>query len=104
MVAILCDNAVKYAVDTGDILISVKSKGKKVTLEVSNLRDLSIDPKTMKNFFDRFYRADESRNREDGKSSYGLGLAIAKSIVEKNHGQISVQEREGDRIAFIVTF
>ncbi|SFS03300.1 sensor histidine kinase [Anaeromicropila populeti] len=102
LVAILCDNAIKYCVDEGDIRLNLRSKGKKAVLDISNRCDVEMDSKSMNCFFDRFYRADESRSRENGKTSYGLGLSIGKSIVEKHHGQISVQQREGGRIGFTV--
>lgn len=47
-----------------------------------------IDKEELKHIFERFYRTDKSRARTEG--GYGLGLAIAKTIVESMHGRISV--------------
>ena len=61
-------------------------------LRVSNSGD-RIPPEALPHIFDRFYRADEARTRKEG--SYGLGLAIAKALVEKHEGSISVISRDG---------
>ena len=63
------------------IEINVKNKGEEIPLSE---RD---------KIFDRFYRIDKSRNRNEKR--YGLGLSIAKSTVLKNNGTISVDYREG---------
>ncbi|WP_338130748.1 ATP-binding protein [Cohnella ginsengisoli] len=55
----------------------------------------------MDRIFDRFYRADASRSRKQG--GYGLGLAIAKSIVEQHRGRIVAKSAPGERTTFTVT-
>ena len=61
-------------------------------LRVSNTGD-EIPPEALPHIFDRFYRVDESRTHKD--NSYGLGLAIAKGLAEKNNGSISVTSQNG---------
>ena len=61
-------------------------------MRVVNAGD-AIPPEALPHIFDRFYRADESRTHKD--NSYGLGLAIAKGLAEKNGGSIAVTSQDG---------
>ena len=61
-------------------------------LRVSNSGD-GIPPEALPHIFDRFYRVDASRAHRD--NSYGLGLAIAKGLAEKNHGSITAASQDG---------
>ena len=79
--------------------VSLSRRGKTV-FEVYNDCD-DIDPEKIPQYFDRFYRADESRSRETG--GYGIGLSIAKTIVEKHRGKISASSRDGKSITFTVS-
>ena len=86
----LVSNALRYT-QQGEIELSARSNPKQVYLSVRDT-GTGIAPADMPYVFDRFYRADKSRQRDtnDGDSS-GLGLAIAKAIVEAHGGTISVQ-------------
>jgi signal transduction histidine kinase len=84
---ILLDNAVKYTPEYGLISVSVFLQGESVRLEVRDT-GIGIAPSEVGRVFDRFYRADTSRNRDRGGS--GLGLAIAKWVVEAHGAEISV--------------
>ncbi|MCU1222765.1 MAG: integral rane sensor signal transduction histidine kinase [Edaphobacter sp.] len=84
---ILLDNAVKYTPDFGLISVSVFLQGDRVRLEVRDT-GIGIAPSEVGRVFDRFYRADTSRNRDRGGS--GLGLAIAKWVVEAHGADITV--------------
>ena len=86
LVTILLDNAVKYAKEKGDITVSLQKKSKYLELVVQNDAD-AIDPASLPHFFDRFYRADSSRNSSRG--GYGIGLSIAQAIVTAHKGKIS---------------
>lgn len=101
LVSILLDNAIKYSDDKGIIKVSLHMHNNKPTLEVYNTGK-GIEKKDYKKIFERFYREDQARN--SAKGGYGLGLAIAHSIVEEHGGKISVQSSYGHWITFTVTF
>lgn len=98
VVGILLDNAVKYC-DPGGRIEFLFFKKKKLMIRVENscrnVRNMELN-----RLFDRFYRGDSSRPFD---GSFGIGLSIAKAIVEKHHGEISVYARGTDRIGFQVT-
>jgi signal transduction histidine kinase len=99
LISTLTDNAVKYSSKNGTIRISLEAAKKGIKLEVYNTTEiLAVDDLNL--LFDRFYRADTSRSRETG--GYGIGLSIAKSIVEAHHGKIMVKSEDGKSICFTV--
>ena len=81
----LLTNAIYYNKDQGEIRISVKQDRGGVTLAVADT-GLGISAEDLPHVFERFWRADPSRSRANGRT--GLGLAIAKSIVEAHGGSI----------------
>lgn len=87
LVAILCDNAIKYTNEKGSIRLTLYKAGKNIVIEITNSCD-KIDNATVERMFDRFYRADSSRARDNKTGGYGIGLSIAKAIVEKHKGKI----------------
>jgi signal transduction histidine kinase len=99
LVSTLVDNAMKYSDEGGTIKISLSSTKKGILMEVYNTVEY-VDTDNLDKYFDRFYRADSSRSRETG--GYGIGLSIAKSIVEAHHGKISVRSEDGKSISFKV--
>lgn len=94
----LIENAIKYSESGKAIYIELKEFSKQVYVAVSNHCD-SIPQEEVEKFFERFYRADKSRNSQAGGS--GLGLAIAKNIVELHGGRINAKVN-GDLISFKV--
>lgn len=84
MMEILLDNAQKYSVSPGEILVMVKKQNRHCLLSVSNPGE-TISPEDLKNIFKRFYRVDKARSRT---GSYGLGLSIAERIVTIHKGKI----------------
>lgn len=97
---ILIDNAIKYCNDNGIIKINLTKVQNKINLSVNN-SGVTISKEDQNNIFERFYRVDKSRVRENG--GYGLGLSIAKEIVELHKGQISVTSNDNYGTIFKVT-
>lgn len=87
IVSILLDNAIKHGKGGKDVELSLAKEHGYAKLSVINVGN-EIPEEHRKNLFERFYRVDETRNGED--KHYGLGLAIAKSIVEGHKGKIYV--------------
>lgn len=98
--AILLDNAVKYTPKGGTITVILTAHGRSKQLTVRNT-GAGIDEVEQAKIFERFYRTDSSRARNTG--GFGLGLAIAKSIVDAHGGKITVDSQQGDYVDFIVT-
>lgn len=100
MIEVLVDNAIKHTYANGSVIVRLdKDKGKAV-LQVKNEGDHIPETERSK-IFDRFYRVDKARNRKEGR--YGLGLAIASSIVKAHKSRISV-ECKGNWTIFCVKF
>ena len=94
--AILLDNACKYAGPGGSVTVALTG-GDRAELTVHNTGE-AIPAQVQPHLFERFYRADAARNREQG--GFGLGLAIAAAIVERHRGKISVHSAPGEGTAF----
>ena len=92
LVAILVDNAIKHSEENGKITVLLKKEKNNIIFEVIN-KGKAIPKEEQEKIFERFYRADESRNRDDNR--YGLGLAIAKGIVLKHNGRIFANSKDG---------
>lgn len=99
LVVILLDNACKYAGKDGIVTLKLAEKQGHIHLSVNNTGE-PIPPEHLARLFERFYRSDTSRSREQG--GYGLGLAIAESIAEKHNGHISVESTAADGTTFTV--
>ena len=99
VVGILLDNAIKYAREKSDINVKLTKQNKKIVFTVENEAD-NLEIKNYNILFERFYRADSSRNSKTG--GYGIGLSIAQSIVLKHKGKISADSFDGERIVFTV--
>ena len=92
LIAILLDNAIKHSVEDGNIFVNLTQVKDEIILEVKNKGD-AIPKGEEEKIFERFYRIDKARNRKENR--YGLGLAIAKSIVENHKGTISANSNNG---------
>lgn len=100
LVSILLDNALKYSDSHGRIALSLHAKGKGVCLTVFNTAE-KVDTASLGRLFDRFYRADASRNSETG--GYGIGLSIAKAVTEAHKGKITATSADGKSLTMTVT-
>ena len=103
LVSTLIDNACKYAAENTQIDVTLTSSVKEAHLAVHNFGE-PIPKKDIPHVFDRFYRADDARDRsaENGTHSFGLGLAIARKIVEEHNGHIEVTSTAEDGTTFSV--
>ncbi len=97
----LLSNALKYTSSAGKVEVSISSSQDK-TLQIA-IKDngQGISPEDLPYIFERFYRADKSRNRATGGS--GIGLTIVKTIVEAHQGRIEVQSDLQEGSCFIVS-
>ena len=100
LVLILVDNAIKYT-DSGSITVSLSRSEKEIVLTVSDT-GCGIGAEHQDKIFDRFYRVTETRNlNQDGS---GLGLSIAKWIVQEHGGTIAVSSALGVGTVFTASF
>ncbi|ADG06620.1 sensor histidine kinase [Kyrpidia tusciae] len=95
----LVGNALRYTPTGGTIRIVVRQEGSEAILAVSDTGP-GIRPEHLPHIFDRFFRSDEARSREEGGT--GLGLAIAKEFVEAHGGRIGAESRPGEGTTFTV--
>lgn len=101
LITILLDNAVKYSDDGGRIELTLEKQKNMIRLSVFNTAD-SVPRENLTYLFDRFYRADQSRNSRTG--GYGLGLSIASAIVAVHKGRIQVSTQDERSLLIMVSF
>ncbi|MDD4000321.1 MAG: HAMP domain-containing sensor histidine kinase, partial [Bacilli bacterium] len=101
LLIILLDNALKYTIEKETVSILIKQNGNDVYLYVKDT-GIGIDEEMKTHAFERFYRADKTRSRETGGN--GLGLSIAKTIVELHRGHISMDNNypKGTKIKIVL--
>ncbi len=92
LLTILLDNAIKYSTENKSIHIDTKRTDGSITISVQD-EGIGIPKKDIPHIFDRFYRTDGARSKTN-TGGYGLGLSIAKQIVDIHHGEIAAQSRE----------
>lgn len=95
LVGILMDNAIKYCDQDGEITVNLH-KGRRIILTVENTY-AAVGELELNRLFDRFYRADKARKFTGG---YGIGLSMAKAIVEKHKGEIIAYKKDASHIGF----
>jgi heavy metal sensor kinase len=101
LVFILIDNAVKYNADGGCVQIALSTLNGQAVLSISD-SGIGIDSDDLPHIFDRFWRADKVRSR--GMGGAGLGLSIARWIVDRHQGTIEVTSEPGKGSTFAVKF
>lgn len=99
LVSILLDNALKYSTPGGEIRLTAYKRHRENVIEVTNPCALA-DTRHLDRLFDRFYRPDESRASNTGGT--GIGLSIARAIVEAHRGTIEAESADGTEITFRV--
>jgi signal transduction histidine kinase len=99
LVTNLCSNAIQYNRDGGSVRVEVWPEGRDACLRVRDT-GTGIAPADLPRVFDRFYRADKARAAHSGGA--GLGLAIAKWIVEAHGGRIACQSTTGEGTEVLV--
>lgn len=101
IVANLCDNAIKYGKENGNIDVSVTNQNEKAVLTVKD-DGIGISEEDQKRIFERFYRADKSHSRAIGGT--GLGLSIVKHAVSIHHGEIKLESKLGEGTTITILF
>ncbi|HCC07317.1 MAG TPA: hypothetical protein DEP72_04055 [Clostridiales bacterium] len=100
MVNIFMDNGIKYT-SNGEIFVGLKMENKKIKLTITDT-GIGIGEADTQKVFERFYKADKSRNRNEG--SMGLGLAIASNIINMHNGTVSVESKKDAGTKFTILF
>lgn len=99
LLSILLDNALKYCPAQGAIDFKLERHGKQLLLELTNTAE-NVRAADLPHLFDRFYRADASRN--SGTGGYGIGLSIANAVVTAHKGKISASTKDGNSLTMTV--
>ncbi|MFI3213916.1 MAG: HAMP domain-containing sensor histidine kinase [Eubacteriales bacterium] len=97
LLSILMDNAIKYSVDGTKIFAILSRHKEKIIIEINNFAE-NLEVKNYNILFERFYRLENSRNSQTG--GFGIGLAIAKTIVKNHGGDIKAESKDGEKIIF----
>jgi len=100
MVMNLIDNAIRYTPEGGRVNVSLSARAADVAIGVADT-GAGIAPEVVPHLFERFYRGDKARSRQDG--GFGLGLAIVKWIAESHRGAVEVASTPGAGSTFTVT-
>jgi len=94
----LLENAVKFSPDNGEITIRLEMQNENATVTIFD-DGIGMDAETQKRIFDKFYQGDNSRTTEGN----GLGLSLAKRILDLGNGEISVESERGKGTCFTVS-
>lgn len=100
LLIIFIDNAIKYSPDDTKINLVAISGKKNLSIKIID-QGIGIDQKDLPHIFDRFYQASNSRTK-NSDSGYGLGLSIAKQIIDLHHGKIEVESKLNHGTTFII--
>ncbi|MFY0606446.1 MAG: response regulator [Cyclobacteriaceae bacterium] len=98
----LISNAFKYTEAKGKITVNITRAKKKVSISVKD-NGMGISPDHLEKIFDRFYEIPKSKSQSKYKQGSGIGLAIAKNIVELHKGELTATSTEGEGSDFVMT-
>jgi len=96
----LLDNAIRYTQPGGRVTAELEARGQGILVRISDT-GIGISPEAVPHVFERFFRADKARSRENG--GFGLGLAIVKWIAESHRGAVNLVSQPGSGSIFTVT-
>jgi signal transduction histidine kinase len=99
---VMLDNAIKYSPEKSTITVKTSKSGDQVSVRIED-NGVGINSEDLPHIFERFYRADQSRNK-NVISGYGLGLSLAESIMKAHDGVIKVSSKPGKGTTFILEF
>jgi signal transduction histidine kinase len=102
LLVILLDNAIKYSSAGSSVTITAKGKDRHAVIQISD-HGQGIERQALEHVFDRFYRADNSRNKVAGAEGFGLGLSIAKMIADVHNAAITLSSQPGKGTTATVT-
>lgn len=100
MVMNLVDNAIRYTPAGGQVTAALESRAGEVAIRIADT-GAGIAPEAVPHVFERFYRVDKARSRQDG--GFGLGLAIVKWVAESHRGAVDLASTPGKGSTFTVT-
>ena len=103
LISVLCDNAVKYAPEGDMIRLFAEEDGRNVRIGTENATAEPLNAVDCRRLFDRFYRADPSRSKNE-RGGFGIGLAIAAAIAEKHGGTFDAELTERGRLRISFRF
>lgn len=101
LINLLLDNALKYSPPKGAISLTLEKQGRWIQLSIVNTTTLAIREAELALLFDRFYRTDTSRDSQTG--GYGIGLSVAKAIVEAHNGKIQAKSEDPHSLQILVS-
>ena len=99
MVMNLIDNAIRYTPAGGRVTVSLDSRGSDISIRVADT-GTGIAPEIVPHVFERFYRGDKARSRQDG--GFGLGLSIVKWVAESHNGTVDLSSAPGAGSTFTI--
>ncbi len=103
LLVILLENAIKYSSPSSSVRIEANKQEDRLIYKVID-HGIGISKEALEHIFDRFYRAESSRTKEQNKEGYGLGLSIAKMIADVHDANITVSSQTGKGTIVEVTF
>jgi len=100
MVYNIVENGIKYTHDGGNVIVGLEEDENNIYLTIAD-NGMGISEETLPKIFDRFTRGDTARSKKSG--GFGLGLAIAKEIIDIHEGKVTVESKVGEGTVFRIT-